>query len=285
MSENTIHPTAVIEPGASLGNGVKVEPYAVIRSGVTLKDGVTVKAHAYLDGCTFVGEGTTIWPSVVIGTATQDKKYRGEHTEVHIGRRCDIREFTTINSSCGEGGQVTIGDDCLIMTACHVAHNCSVGHRVVMANNAVLAGHVAVDDDAIIGGMTPVHQFCRIGRYAMVGGLSRVTHDVPPYTIGAGIPFKVGGLNLVGLKRHKFPLEVRRLLSRAFKIVYRSGIHLDEALTRIEGELEQIPEIQHLLHFCRSSKRGLIGLQQAGQGELQEMDLCEEEELQNSTVC
>lgn len=258
--EIDIHPTAIVEEGAILGKNVVIEPYAIVKKNVTLEDGVTIKSHAYIDGYTTIGEGTTIYPSASIGTKPQDLKYRGEKTYVVIGKNCDIREFVTINSSCQEGTVVQVGDNCLIMANCHIAHNCIVGNRVIMANNALLAGHVTVEDFAIIGGMTPIHQFVRIGAYAMVGGMSRVTHDVPPYSIGGGIPFKFGGLNSIGLKRNGIPLEVRRVLSQAFKLVYRSGLPLNVALDRIEKELPLLPEVRHWLKFCRESKRGLMGL-------------------------
>lgn len=259
MSKSYIHPAAIIEPGAKIGKNVTIEAYAVIKSTVTLEDNVVIKSHAYIDGYTTIGEGTVIWPSASIGTKTQDLKYRGEKTFVVIGKHCEIREFATINSSCQENSVVKIGDYCLIMAYCHVAHNCEVGNRVIMANNANLAGHVTVEDYAIIGGMTPVHQFSRVGCYSMVGGFSRITHDVPPYTIGAGSPYKLGGLNLVGLKRHGFPFEVRKSLAKAFRYTYRSGLHLNDALDMIENEIEMNPHIQHWINFCRNSRRGLIG--------------------------
>lgn len=263
-AETRIHPTAVIAPGAKIGKNVVIEPYAVIHSpNVVLEDNVTIKSHAYIDGHTTIGEGTTIYPSASIGTKTQDLKFRGETTYVKIGKNCEIREFVTINSSCQEGSVVEVGDNCLIMAYCHVAHNCVVGNRVIMSNNATLAGHVTVEDNAIIGGMTPIHQFVRIGTFAMVGGLSRVTHDIPPYTLGAGIPYKFGGLNLVGLKRNQFPFQVRKELSKAFKILYRSGLHINKALNQIELEVEQLPEVQHFVRFCRETKRGLMCLQGA----------------------
>jgi len=155
-----------------------------------------------------------------------------------------------------------------------------VGNRVIMSNNATLAGHVIVEDYAIIGGMTPIHQFVRVGRHAMVGGMSRVTHDIPPYTIGAGIPFKFGGLNIVGLKRHGFSLEVRQELGKAFKIIYRSQQHIEEALKRIEKELKPFPEIQHFIEFCRSTKRGLMCLQRVEE----ELSREEEEETELPTI-
>jgi UDP-N-acetylglucosamine acyltransferase len=261
MSQSNIHPSAIIEPGAKIGENVTIEAYAVIKSTVTLHDNVVIKSHAYIDGNTTIGEGTVIWPSASIGTKTQDLKFKGEKTYVVIGKNCEIREFVTINSSCQENSVVSIGDQCLIMAYCHVAHNCEIGNRVIMANNAMLAGHVVVEDFAIIGGMTPVHQFSRIGQYAMVGGFSRITHDVPPYTIGAGSPYKLGGLNLVGLKRHGFPLEVRRALAKSFKLVYRSGLRMSEALDQIENEIEMNVHVKHWVNFCRNSRRGLIGFQ------------------------
>jgi UDP-N-acetylglucosamine acyltransferase len=163
------------------------------------------------------------------------------------------------------------------MAYSHIAHNCIIGNWVTMANHATLAGHIEVEDHVIIGGMTPIHQFVRIGCHAMVGGMSRITHDIPPYTIGAGIPYKFGGLNLVGLKRKGFSLDVRSQLSRCFRYVYRSQLHLDEALEKIEKELPSIDEVNHWLQFCKNSKRGLIGLQ--GSMVVGEEELLLEEEV------
>lgn len=258
---SNIHPQSIVEPGAKLGKNVTIEPFAVVKGTVTLGDNVVIKSHAYIDGNTTIGEGTIIWPNASIGTKTQDLKFRGEKTYVVIGKHCEIREFVTINSSCQENSTVRIGDRCLIMAYCHVAHNCEIGNGVVMSNSAMLAGHVLVGDYAIIGGLTPVHQFSRIGCYAMVGGFSRVPRDVPPYTIGGGFPYKFGGINIIGLKRHKFPLEVRAALSKAFKITYRSGLHLQEAVDQIEKQIGSYKEVQHWVDFCKTSKRGLIGLE------------------------
>ena len=272
-----IHPLAVVESGAKIGKNVTIEPFAVVKATVRIEDRAIIKSHAYIDGNTTIGEGTVIWPGASIGTKTQDLKFKGEKTYVVIGKNCDIREFVTINSSCQENSTVRIGDHCLIMAYCHVAHNCEIGNHVIMANNAMLAGHVIVEDFAIIGGMTPVHQFSRIGRYAMVGGFSRVSNDIPPYTIGGGIPYKFGGINLIGLKRHKFPLSVRQELSKAFKLTYRSGLHLEEAIKLIEQEVQPIHEVKHWLDFCRTSKRGLLGLQ--GVTHEKDDEIEEEEEL------
>ncbi len=277
MGKQNIHPTAIIEKGARIGSGVTVEPYAVVKAGVTLEDGVIIKSHAYIDGNTLIGEGTIIYPSASIGTKTQDLKYRGEKTFVRIGKNCEIREFVTINSSCQEGSVVEVGDNCLIMAYCHIAHNCKVGNCVIMSNGASLAGHVIVEDFAIIGGMTGVHQFVNIGCYAMVGGMSRISHDIPPYIICGGIPFKYGGINVVGLKRHKFPLDTRKELAKAFRLVCRSPFRFDEAMIKCDEDLEKIPEIEHWIKFCRNSKRGLMGLQGAIKESFEEEQEDEEE--------
>jgi UDP-N-acetylglucosamine acyltransferase len=165
------------------------------------------------------------------------------------------------------------------MAYCHIAHNCVVGNYVIMSNNATLAGHVTVEDYAIIGGFTPIHQFSRIGCYAMVGGMSRVTHDIPPYLIGGGVqPFKYGGLNIRGLQRHNIPLETRRELNKAFKILFKSRLHLDEALKLTQLECASIPEIQHWIKFCQESKRGILGLQGVVTCEEADTSLQEEDE-------
>ncbi len=285
MSNSKIHSLAYIEDGADIGKNVTIEPFAVIKKNVILKDNVVIKSHAYIDGYTTIGEGTVIYPSASIGTKTQDLKFKGEKTFVTIGKNCEIREYVTINSSCQEGSVVSVGDNCLIMAYCHIAHNCTVGNRVIMSNNATLAGHVDVEDFAIISGLTAVHQFSRIGSHAMVGGMSRITHDVPPYTIGAGSGlYKFGGLNLIGLKRHGFPLKVRQELSKAFRFLFKSDLSPKEALAVTEKQCEPIPEIQHWLSFCRKSKRGLIGLQENGSYDESSLQLEDEEHTQVSSL-
>jgi UDP-N-acetylglucosamine acyltransferase len=256
-----IHPTAIVEIGAQIGAYVVIEPYVIVKSNVILENNVTIKAHVYLDGHTTVGSGTTIYPFASIGTKTQDKKFKGEKTFVKIGKNCDIRENVTINSSCEENSVVSVGDNCLLMAYCHVAHNCEVGNGVILANAVNLAGHVIVEEGATLGGMLAVHQFTRIGAHSMVGGFSRVTHDILPYTIGAGSPYKVGGLNMVGLKRKGFSYQTRKDLASAFKLIYRSELRFAEAVDRIEKEIEPSIHIKHIIQFCRNSHRGLIGLQ------------------------
>lgn len=267
---SNIHFSAIIEEGAQIGRNVTIEAYAIVKRHVILSDHVTVKSHAYIDGHTTIGEGTTIWPGASIGTMTQDLKFKGEITYVKIGKHCQIREFATINSSTGEGDTVEVGDNCLIMAYCHIAHNCKVGNHVIMSNNATLAGHVIVEDHAVVGGMTPIHQFVRIGEHAMVGGMSRVTHDVPPFTIGGGVPYKLGGINLVGLKRRGFSSEERAILSKLFKLTYRSGLRLSDALHQISRELGEHHHARRWIDFCIASKRGLINLAHAPTQDKQE---------------
>lgn len=259
MTRAQIHPMAIVEPGAKIGKNVTIEPFAVVKENVTLEENVIVKSHAYIDGFTTIGSGTVIWPFAAVGTMTQDLKYKGEKTYVEIGKNCNIREYCTIRSSTQEGSVVSVGDNSLLMAYCHVAHNCTVGNNVILSCNSLLAGHVTIEDFAIIGGMTPIHQFVRIGCHAMVGGMSRIIKDVPPFTIGCGIPYLLAGINRIGLKRRAFSFETRRALSTAFRLLYRSNLHVEQALKKIETTIEQLPEIVHLVEFCRGSQRGLIG--------------------------
>ncbi|MCB1213736.1 MAG: acyl-ACP--UDP-N-acetylglucosamine O-acyltransferase [Chlamydiia bacterium] len=201
-----------------------------------------------------------MFPYTFIFTPPHSFQYLYKKTYIRIFKQCQIREYVTINASVGEDTAVTIGDNCFLMAYCHVAHNCSLGTGVVMANNATLAGHVDIGDYAIIGGMTPIHQFVRIGKYAMVGGFSRVPQDVPPYTLGAGVPYRFGGLNLRGLKRHGFPMETRNAIFRAFRLIFRSDLSLEDALKSIEETIPPLPEVKEFANFCRESKRGIIAL-------------------------
>lgn len=273
-----IHPTAIIEPGATLGKNVVVEPFAFIDNHVTLGDNVVIKAYANITGHTTIGEGSTVYPYASIGHRPQALKFKGEKTYIFIGKGCEIREGVTIHSSLGEESQTKIGDHCMIMAYCHIAHNCILGNHVIMGNNAALSGHVELEDYARIGGMTPVHQFVRIGTFAMVGGLSRIARDVPPFTLGGGIPWKFGGLNLIGLKRHGFPLERRRELSKAFRLMYRSGISPQEAIEAIEKQLQPYPEILHWIDFYHRSKRGWMDHEFTTEASMHECTLLEEEE-------
>ncbi len=197
-----IHPAAHVEQGATIGEGCRIGPFCLIGAGVTLGPGVEVKSHAVITGDTTIGEGTVIFPFATIGEVPQDLKFRGERTALVIGARNRIREHVTINVGTEGGGGVTrIGDDCLLMAGAHVAHDCQIGNRVILVNNAALAGHCVLEDEVIVGGLSGVHQFVRIGRGAMIGAVTMVTADVIPHGLVQGPRGVLDGLNLVGLKR------------------------------------------------------------------------------------
>jgi UDP-N-acetylglucosamine acyltransferase len=257
MSEN-IHPTAVVAPSAKIGADVEIGAYCVVGPDVTLMDGVKLHNHASIDGLTVLGAGTEVWPFAAVGGKTQDLKYRGGKPGLKVGENTVIREFATLSCATADGDWTTVGDKCLLMAYTHVAHDCQVGNRVIMSNCATLAGHVIVEDDAIVGGMSGAHQFCRIGRMAMVGGLTKVAKDIPPYMIAEGTPAKVYGPNRVGLERHGMGPEARDALRKAYKFVYRTTDTLAKALEKIEAELPQLPEIVHFVEFIRASERGIV---------------------------
>jgi UDP-N-acetylglucosamine acyltransferase len=257
-----IHPTAIIDPGASLGEGVEVGAYAVVGPQVTLGDGCWIGAHAIIESHSRIGKETRIYSFASVGAPPQDLKFRGEETWVEIGEGCVIREYVTVNrGTVGGGGTTRVGNNVLLMAYCHVAHDCSIGDRVVMANTATLAGHVDIGTGAIIGGLVGVHQFVRIGSYAIVGALSGIPLDVPPYVTAVVARGQKGrglfGLNLIGLKRNRFSAEAIAELKKAYRILFRSGLPLREALVRAEEETAPVPEVRHLLDFVRSSKRGV----------------------------
>lgn len=271
-----IHPTAIVHPKVQIGQDVEIGPYVVINSPhVILGDGVVLKSHVYLDGHVTIGKGTVIWPFASIGSQTQDLKYKGEVTYVEIGENCQIREYVTINSSCGEGTKVVIGNQCLIMAYCHVAHNCFVGNGVIMSNGATLAGHVTVGNHAILGGVCAVHQYTRIGDYAMVGGGSMVGQDLPPFCIGTGFPLRVVGLNVVGLKRHKFSFELRKQLIRAYRLTYQSNLPWDQAREQIVEELGLNESLNIWIHFCDQTVRGLSPVRNRKEVKEESLDFAE----------
>ena len=252
-----IHETAVIYPGARLGRDVEVGPYSVIGENVFVGDGTKIGSHVVIEGWTTIGRECQIHHGACVGNAPQDLKFKGEKTFVYIGDNTVIREFVTINRATGEGEETRIGSNCLLMGTVHIAHNCVVGNNVVISNHAGLAGHVTVEDRAIISGLTGVHQFVKIGRNAMVGGASKVVQDVPPFVIADGRPARVCGLNSVGIARAGLSEDVRRNLKRAYRILFRSGLKLSEAITTMEQELDSSEPVDHLLRFLRNVNRGI----------------------------
>jgi len=252
-----IHPGAVISKSARLGENVTIGPYCVIGDEVEIGDGSIIGPHAVIEKWTSLGKNCRVFQFASVGAEPQDLKFKGERSYTVIGDRTTIREGATIHRATGEGNETRIGNDCLLMAYIHVAHNCTLGNHVIMSNLASCAGHATVEDRVVIGGMAGVHQFVKIGRNSMVGGMSKLVQDVVPYTIVDGHPAKVVGLNNVGISRAGIPLESRRLIKKAYKILYRSGLSLPEAIAVIEQEVDSCEEVEHFLRFLRNAERGI----------------------------
>ncbi len=252
-----IHPTAVIHPGAQLGADCDIGPYCVIGGHVALGDRCRLHSHVVLDGHTTLGERNEIFPFASLGLKTQDLKWQGGVTRTQIGARNTFREYVTVHSATHDGGVTTLGSDNHLLAYSHVAHDCRLGDHIVMSNVATLAGHVTVEDHAIIGGLAAVHQFCRIGRMAMVGGCSKVVQDVPPFMIADGNPAQTRTINKVGMERNDVAEEAQSALRQAYRILFREGLTIPNALAKIEQELPPLPEVRHLVQFIRASERGI----------------------------
>jgi len=252
-----IHPTAVIHPKAQMGAGCVVGPYCVIGENVTLGAGCRLHSHVVIDGHTALGENNEIFPFASIGLKTQDLKWKGGITRTHIGSHNTFREYVTIHSATGDGEVTAIGSHNHILAYSHIAHNVTLGNHIIMSNVATLAGHITVEDCAVIGGLAAVHQFCRVGTMAIIGGCSKVVQDVPPYMLADGNPAKTRTINKVGLDRNGVAEEAQTALKHAYKILFREGLTIPNALSRIEKELPPLPEVRHLVAFARQSERGL----------------------------
>ena len=253
-----IHQTAVVHANAELDESVEVGPFAVIGDNVRVHAGTTIGAHVVIDPYVTIGPDCRIFQFAAIGAIPQDLKFGGETTRVEIGRGCVVREFVTIHRGTREGGGCTqIGDGCLLMAYTHVAHDCRIGNHVIMSNAATLAGHIHIGDHATIGGLVAIHQFVRIGAYAFIGGKSAVPKDVPPYVIASGDRVKLHGLNKVGLKRHGFSAETMTALKKTYRIIFRIGITMNEAIERVRAEVDPLPEVVRFLDFIESSNRGI----------------------------
>jgi UDP-N-acetylglucosamine acyltransferase len=254
-----VHPTAVVSPRAELGADAYVGPYCTVGEEVRLGARVRLESHCVVDGRTTIGEETHVYPFVSLGLASQDLKYRGEPAETRIGRRCRLREFVTVHRGTEGGGMLTeIGDDCLIMAQAHVAHDCVVGDGVIMANAATLAGHVTVEERANIGAYSGVHQFCRVGREAYVGGYSVVVKDALPFALTVGNHARCYGLNTTGMKRRNYPQETIDRLHHAFRLLLSSRLNTTQALQAIRDEIKDSPEVDLLVRFIETSQRGVV---------------------------
>ncbi|HZX43915.1 MAG TPA: acyl-ACP--UDP-N-acetylglucosamine O-acyltransferase [Myxococcaceae bacterium] len=254
----SVHPTAIVAPGARLHPTVEIGPYVVIGSQVEIGAGTTVGPHAVIEGRTRLGERNRVFQFASVGAQPQDLKYAGEDSALEIGNENLIREFTTLHKGTTGGGGVTrIGDRNLFMAYAHVAHDCQVGNGCVLANGATLGGHVEVGDHVILGGLAAVHQFTRIGRHAFVAGGAMVVMDVPPFCTAQGDRAELVGINGIGLARHGFSEEQIARVKEAYRILFRSKLPLEDATERLRAELGDQPEIQVLLGFVTTSQRGI----------------------------
>lgn len=253
-----IHRTALVDPGAHLGTDVMVGPYAIIGPNVTIGDRSQIAAHAVIERDTRVGAEVKVGYGSILGADPQDLKYRGEETWVEVGDQTTIREYCTINRGTPATGRTTVGRRCFIMTYVHIAHDCVIGDDVILANSIQMAGHVTIDDRAIVSGLVPIHQFVRIGTYAFVGGGSRVNQDVPPYTKAVGNPLHLYGLNSVGLQRAGFGAEVKLALKKAYRLVFNSHLTITQGVARARAEIATITEVETFLRFIEASQRGVL---------------------------
>ncbi len=257
VAETTIHPTAVVDAGAEIGEGVTIGPYCVIYGGVVIGDGCWLQNHVTVAGPSRIGMDNRFYAYSSIGQQTQDLKYAGEPTYLEIGNENVFREFTTVNRGTLPETKTAIGSRGNFLAYSHVAHDCIVGDDVIFSNAGTLAGHFIVEDHAILGGLTAVHQFCRIGRFAITGGCSKIIQDIPPFMIADGNPAHVRGINSVGLKRHGFSAETIRGLKEAYRTIYRKGLTIEDAVVALEAPAEECGEVAHLVEFVRGGERGL----------------------------
>jgi UDP-N-acetylglucosamine acyltransferase len=254
-----IHPTAIVDPRAELDSSVEIGPYAVIEGAVRIGARSRIDAHAVIRGPTTIGEDNHIYQFASVGDDPQDKKYAGEHTELHIGDGNSIREFCTINrGTTQDQGATRIGSRNWIMAYVHIAHDCVVGDETIFANNASIAGHVHVDDFAVLGGFTAVHQFCRIGRLAMTSMFTYVTKNIPAFVIASGRPAEPRGINVEGLRRRDYSADAMRSIREAYRTLYRQGLKLDEAIAKLEQRAHSEPDMLPLLQSLKKGDRGLI---------------------------
>jgi UDP-N-acetylglucosamine acyltransferase len=258
MTATRIHPTAIVSPDAQLGVGVEIGPFVIVGDSCVVGDGSVLAPRATLERNVTLGANVHVGSGSILGGAPQDVKYRGEHTTVEIGDGTAIREYTTINRGTTHSFKTSVGKNCFVMSYVHLGHDCHVGDGVILVNGVQFAGHVTVEDRAIISGLTAVHQFVRIGKFSFIGGCSRVAQDVPPYTRAVGNPIKLYGLNSVGLRRNNFSDDVLRELKRAYRLFFRSELNLSQALQRADADLQPLPEVQEFVRFVSETNRGVV---------------------------
>ncbi|MEW6535041.1 MAG: acyl-ACP--UDP-N-acetylglucosamine O-acyltransferase [Candidatus Auribacterota bacterium] len=253
-----IHKTAIVHPNAKIAEGVEIGPYSIINENVSIGKNTVVGPHVVIDGWTEIGENNKIFQFASLGAISQDLKYHGEVAYLKIGNSNTIREYVTMNIGTEGGGGITqVGDNNLFMVGSHIAHDCVLGNNIIVANLGTLAGHIVVEDGAIIGGVVAIHQFSRIGQMSIIGGCSKVTQDIPPFMMADGHPAEVRGLNLIGLKRKEFSREAIHNIKEAHRILYRSNLNTSQAVEQIKNELGQTEEILTILNFIEKSNRGI----------------------------
>ncbi|MCP4694218.1 MAG: acyl-ACP--UDP-N-acetylglucosamine O-acyltransferase [Desulfobacterales bacterium] len=253
-----IHPTAIVHPGAELADGVEIGPYAVINDKVSIGADSIIGNHATIESGVTIGPECHIYQYAAIGAAPQALKYQGEDTHVKVGRASVVREFVTIHKGTAFGrGFTEIGEENFLMAYSHVAHDCKTGFKVIMANNATLGGHIDIGDYVTVGGLVAIHQFVRVGDYAYIGGKSAIPKDIPPYVMASGDRATLRGLNTVGLKRMGFSKNTLSALKKVYRIIFRIGITLNEAIERVNAEVEPLPEVVNFIEFIKSSTRGI----------------------------
>jgi len=257
VAETEVHPSAIVDSEAELGQGVVVGPWSIIGPRVQIGDGTRIGPHVLVEKDTTVGADCHLHQGAVLGSDPQDLKYRGEETTLVLGDRTVVREYATLNRGTAHALRTVVGDDCLLMAYSHIAHDCQIGNNVVIANAVNMGGHVIIEDWATIGGLTAIHQFVRIGAHAFVGGASRTSQDIPPYTRAAGSPIKLYGLNSIGLDRRGVSREVRHALKSAYRAVFQTSLPLSQGLEQAEAEAEDFPEVRHFLSFIKNSERGV----------------------------
>jgi UDP-N-acetylglucosamine acyltransferase len=253
-----IHPTAVVDKKAELGSGVSVGPFSIIQGDVVIGEGTAIHSHVLIADGARIGKHCQIHHGAAVSTIPQDLKFGGESTLFEIGDYVVIREFCDLNRGTNNRGKSRIGDHCFLMTYTHVAHDCIVGEHVIMANAVQLGGHVTIEDWVILGGMVPVHQFCSVGRHAIIGGGYRAVQDVPPFITAAGEPLGFKGLNLIGLRRRGFSKDAIEALNKAYRLIYRSKLNMSQAMERIRAEVPMTPEVENVIAFIDKSERGII---------------------------
>jgi UDP-N-acetylglucosamine acyltransferase len=258
MTGKRIHPTAIISPDADIAPDVEIGAFAIVGEGCTIGEGSVVAARATLERNVTLGRSVKVGIGTVLGGAPQDLKYAGEETTVEVEDGTVIREYVTINRGTAHSFRTTVGKNCLLMSYVHIGHDCRIGNSVILSNVVQLAGHVSIEDKAILSGLSAVHQFARIGRHSFIGGMSRVSKDIPPFLKAVGNPVKLYGLNTIGLQRSGMEEATILELKRAYRLLFRSDLNLSQAIERAQNDLEPLDEVKELIRFVEASERGVV---------------------------